>query len=158
VREQKQKDTLIASLPAVTSALKTGDVAIFDSRSFPSWSSVHARCVGTVREGVCVCDGLVCADACAGACAWKMCRLLHCGDANSSSKRRVLFYFTLSKQQNWPLPNGLHGLSPASPLHALPLSAFGSVRRQTDDCHGSPVLSSFAAAHRRSLKQRTDHP
>jgi hypothetical protein len=34
---------------------------------------------------------------------------LHCGDANSSDKRRVLFYFTLSKQADWPLPNGLHG-------------------------------------------------
>eukprot|EP01041_Mallomonas_annulata_P010739 gene10739-22436_t len=36
-------------------------------------------------------------------------RILHCGRSNSSSKRRALFYFTLSKQQNWPLPNGLHG-------------------------------------------------
>ena len=36
-------------------------------------------------------------------------RLLHCGDANSSHKRRVLFYFTLSEQADWPLPNGLHG-------------------------------------------------
>jgi ectoine hydroxylase-related dioxygenase (phytanoyl-CoA dioxygenase family) len=66
-RGQKQKDDLIASLPAVTSSLKKGDVAIFDSR------------------------------------------VLHCGDANSSDKRRVLFYFTLSKQADWPLPNGLHG-------------------------------------------------
>jgi ectoine hydroxylase-related dioxygenase (phytanoyl-CoA dioxygenase family) len=64
---QKQKDSLIASLPAVTSALKTGDVAIFDSR------------------------------------------VLHCGDANSSAQRRVLFYFTLSQQAEWPLPDGLHG-------------------------------------------------
>lgn len=36
-------------------------------------------------------------------------RILHCGSANSSDKRRVLFYFTLSKQQDWPLPGGLHG-------------------------------------------------
>ena len=67
IRDRKQKDSLIASLPAVTSALKTGDVAIFDSR------------------------------------------VLHCGDANSSAKRRVLFYFTLSKQAEWPLEDGLHG-------------------------------------------------
>ncbi len=34
-------------------------------------------------------------------------RLLHCGMANKSQPphdRRVLFYFTLSKQQLWPLP------------------------------------------------------
>lgn len=36
-------------------------------------------------------------------------RILHCGSANNSNKRRVLFYFTLSKQERWPLPNGLHG-------------------------------------------------
>lgn len=36
-------------------------------------------------------------------------RVLHCGRENSSSKRRVLFYFTVSRQQDWPLPNGLHG-------------------------------------------------
>ena len=34
---------------------------------------------------------------------------LHCGGANSSQKRRVLFYFTASESQRWPLPNGLHG-------------------------------------------------
>jgi hypothetical protein len=34
---------------------------------------------------------------------------LHCGGANSSQKRRVLFYFTVSEAQRWPLPNGLHG-------------------------------------------------
>ena len=36
-------------------------------------------------------------------------RLLHCGMANKSDKRRVLFYFTLSKQHYWPLQGGLHG-------------------------------------------------
>lgn len=36
-------------------------------------------------------------------------RLLHCGTANKSKLQRVLFYFTLSKGQDWPLPNGLHG-------------------------------------------------
>ncbi|KAG8457717.1 hypothetical protein KFE25_013223 [Diacronema lutheri] len=36
-------------------------------------------------------------------------RLLHCGRANTSAKRRVLFYFTLSSQPDWPLPDGLHG-------------------------------------------------
>ena len=36
-------------------------------------------------------------------------RLLHCGDANASEKRRLLFYFTLSKQDHWPLQGGLHG-------------------------------------------------
>ena len=36
-------------------------------------------------------------------------RLLHCGMANNSEKRRVLFYFTLSKQTYWPLQGGLHG-------------------------------------------------
>lgn len=36
-------------------------------------------------------------------------RVLHCGCANDSEKRRVLMYFTLSRAQRWPLPNGLHG-------------------------------------------------
>ena len=36
-------------------------------------------------------------------------RVLHCGRENSSDKRRVLFYFTISRQHDWPLPNGLHG-------------------------------------------------
>jgi hypothetical protein len=34
---------------------------------------------------------------------------LHCGGANTSQSRRVLFYFTASQAQSWPLPNGLHG-------------------------------------------------
>ncbi len=36
-------------------------------------------------------------------------RVLHCGCANDSKKRRVLFYLTLSRAQRWPLPDGLHG-------------------------------------------------
>ena len=36
-------------------------------------------------------------------------RVLHCGCANTTSKQRVLFYFTLSRAQRWPLPGGLHG-------------------------------------------------
>lgn len=36
-------------------------------------------------------------------------RILHCGRENSSEKTRVLFYFTISRQHSWPLPNGLHG-------------------------------------------------
>mmetsp|Transcript_13443 Transcript_13443/g.18395 ORF Transcript_13443/g.18395 Transcript_13443/m.18395 type:complete len:370 (-) Transcript_13443:95-1204(-) len=36
-------------------------------------------------------------------------RLLHCGGANTSDKRRVLFYFTASSAQRWPLSDGLHG-------------------------------------------------
>ena len=36
-------------------------------------------------------------------------RVLHCGCANTTSKPRVLFYFTLSRAQRWPLPGGLHG-------------------------------------------------
>jgi len=36
-------------------------------------------------------------------------RLLHCGKGNESNKRRVLFYFTVSSQHQWPLPDGLHG-------------------------------------------------
>ncbi|KAI8469046.1 MAG: hypothetical protein J3K34DRAFT_424936 [Monoraphidium minutum] len=36
-------------------------------------------------------------------------RVLHCGCANASAKQRVLFYITLSRQAEWPLPNGLHG-------------------------------------------------
>ena len=36
-------------------------------------------------------------------------RLLHCGEAQESSQRRILFYFTLSKQSHWPLQGGLHG-------------------------------------------------
>ena len=36
-------------------------------------------------------------------------RLLHCGMENTSLDRRLLFYFTVSEQKEWPLPNGLHG-------------------------------------------------
>ena len=36
-------------------------------------------------------------------------RVLHCGCANDSGRRRVLFYFTVSRAQRWPLPDGLHG-------------------------------------------------
>lgn len=36
-------------------------------------------------------------------------RILHCGCANTSKQRRVIAYFTFSKQQRWPLPDGLHG-------------------------------------------------
>ena len=36
-------------------------------------------------------------------------RLLHCGCANESQKRRVLFYLTFSRDADWPLPDGLHG-------------------------------------------------
>lgn len=36
-------------------------------------------------------------------------RLLHCGMANTSKLRRVIFYFSVSKQKLWPLPDGLHG-------------------------------------------------
>ena len=36
-------------------------------------------------------------------------RCLHAGLDNTSKKRRVLFYCTISAQDNWPLPGGLHG-------------------------------------------------
>ena len=36
-------------------------------------------------------------------------RVLHCGCANDSQKRRVLFYITVSRDAVWPLPDGLHG-------------------------------------------------
>ena len=36
-------------------------------------------------------------------------RLLHCGCANESQKKRALFYVTFSRDAVWPLPNGLHG-------------------------------------------------
>lgn len=36
-------------------------------------------------------------------------RLLHCGCANDSDKTRALFYITVSRQAEWPLPDGLHG-------------------------------------------------
>ena len=36
-------------------------------------------------------------------------RLLHCGRENTSLKQRVLFYFTISAQRHWPLPQGHHG-------------------------------------------------
>ena len=36
-------------------------------------------------------------------------RCLHAGLGNTSNKRRVLFYCTLSAQGDWPLPGGLHG-------------------------------------------------
>ncbi|KAJ1397906.1 hypothetical protein B484DRAFT_368727 [Ochromonadaceae sp. CCMP2298] len=65
--QQSQKERFLTSLPATSSGLKKGDVAIFDSR------------------------------------------VLHCGSANTSDKRRVLFYLTLSRQQRWPLPGGQHG-------------------------------------------------
>lgn len=45
----------------------------------------------------------------AGDCAVFDSRLLHCGRENTSGRRRVLFYFTLSGQREWPLPDGLHG-------------------------------------------------
>ena len=44
-----------------------------------------------------------------GDCAVFDSRVLHCGRENSSDKVRVLFYFTLSRQHDWPLPDGLHG-------------------------------------------------
>ena len=64
-----QADTpkFISVHSAVQSNLKTGDVAIFDSR------------------------------------------ILHCGSANTSTKRRVIFYISLSKQEQWPLAHVLHG-------------------------------------------------
>mmetsp|Transcript_19934 Transcript_19934/g.63411 ORF Transcript_19934/g.63411 Transcript_19934/m.63411 type:complete len:374 (-) Transcript_19934:172-1293(-) len=45
-------------------------------------------------------------------------RLLHCGCANTSDKRRVLFYFTASSMQRWPLPGGLHGSNSRRPEDA----------------------------------------
>lgn len=44
-----------------------------------------------------------------GDCAVFDSRIIHCGRANTSDKRRILFYFTLSEQRDWPLPDGLHG-------------------------------------------------
>lgn len=61
------KERFISLQPAMQSALRTGDTAVFDSR------------------------------------------LLHLGCANESLKTRVLFYVTLSRDRQWPLPNGLHG-------------------------------------------------
>lgn len=65
--DQRKKEKFLERQNVVQSALKKGDVSIFDSR------------------------------------------LLHCGCANTSNKRRVLAYCTVSKQQRWPLPDGLHG-------------------------------------------------
>lgn len=65
--DQSKKEKFLEKQPVVQSALKKGDVSIFDSR------------------------------------------VLHCGCANSSKQRRVLAYLTVSRQQRWPLPNGLHG-------------------------------------------------
>ena len=65
--DQRKKESFLAKQTVVQSALKKGDVSIFDSR------------------------------------------ILHCGLANSSRKRRILAYLTVSKQQRWPLPDGLHG-------------------------------------------------
>jgi ectoine hydroxylase-related dioxygenase (phytanoyl-CoA dioxygenase family) len=50
-----------------------------------------------------------------GDCAAFDSRILHCGSANTSAKRRVLFYFTLSAQREWPLPDGLHGSNSIRP-------------------------------------------
>jgi hypothetical protein len=61
------KERFISLQPAMQSALKTGDTAVFDSR------------------------------------------VLHCGCANESQTPRALFYVTLSRDAEWPLPNGLHG-------------------------------------------------
>ena len=72
VRRQDQ-ETYISSRKAVQSGLKTGDVAIFDSR------------------------------------------VLHCGLGNTSNKRRILFYCTISAQRDWPLPDGLHGSNSVLP-------------------------------------------
>ncbi len=66
-KNERMKDRFIAAQPAVQSALRRGDTAVFDSR------------------------------------------VLHCGCANDSAARRVLFYFTVSAAQRWPLPDGLHG-------------------------------------------------
>ena len=44
-----------------------------------------------------------------GDCAIFDSRVLHAGRENSSDKRRILFYVTISRQPNWPLPDGLHG-------------------------------------------------
>lgn len=72
VRRQDQ-ETYISSRKAVQSGLKTGDVAIFDSR------------------------------------------VLHSGLGNTSDKRRILFYCTVSSQRDWPLPGGLHGSNSVLP-------------------------------------------
>mmetsp|Transcript_44480 Transcript_44480/g.112535 ORF Transcript_44480/g.112535 Transcript_44480/m.112535 type:complete len:357 (-) Transcript_44480:123-1193(-) len=45
-------------------------------------------------------------------------RILHCGMENSSTKRRILFYFTASRMQRWPLPNGHHGSNSRRPEDA----------------------------------------
>jgi hypothetical protein len=66
-KSERLKERFIGAQPAVRSALRKGDTAVFDSR------------------------------------------VLHCGCANDSPTRRVLFYITLSAAQDWPLPNGLHG-------------------------------------------------
>jgi len=36
-------------------------------------------------------------------------RCLHAGLGNTSDRRRILFYMTISAQADWPLPGGLHG-------------------------------------------------
>ena len=66
-KSERLKALFISAQPAQQSALKAGDIAVFDSR------------------------------------------VLHCGCANTTEKQRVLFYFTLSRGQRWPLPDGLHG-------------------------------------------------
>ena len=42
-------------------------------------------------------------------------RVLHCGLGNTSTKRRILFYCTVSAQHAWPLPDGLHGSNSVLP-------------------------------------------
>ena len=42
-------------------------------------------------------------------------RVLHCGLGNTSAKRRILFYCTVSAQHAWPLPDGLHGSNSVLP-------------------------------------------
>jgi len=64
---RSDQERYVATRRAAQSSLKTGDVALFDSRC------------------------------------------LHAGLGNDSAKRRTLFYCTLSRQAEWPLPGGLHG-------------------------------------------------
>jgi len=59
-------------------------------------------------------------------------RVLHCGRENSSDVDRVLFYFTVSAQRDWPLPNGLHGSNSLRPTDAARRWTLGDFGLEAD--------------------------
>lgn len=74
-------------------------------------------------------------------------RVLHCGCANDSSKPRALFYVTLSRQAEWPLPDGLHGSNSirAEDLRRWKLPDLLALREEGAQAAEAPVAATAAA-------------